>query len=73
VLTHYDGKEKVLASYPVSYELNKEYHLELIDEKDGLLVRFDDREYRFAKMELRDLFGISLGKNCRNRTVSLSL
>ena len=42
-----------------------------IDSGDLLKVLFDEKEYHFAAMELRDLFGFGLGRDCINKTLSV--
>ena len=71
VLIQYKEEEKVLSSYPLNWESEKNHTLCLIDSGDLLKVLFDEKEYHFAAMELRDLFGFGLGRDCINKTLSV--
>ena len=71
VLIQYKEEEKVLSSYPLNWESGKNHTLCLIDSGDLLKVLFDEKEYHFAAMELRDLFGFGLGRDCINKTLSV--
>ncbi len=73
VLIEYQEEEKTLMSYPAEWETGKTYELCLRDEEEGLLVNFDGKKFVFAKTELKDLFGIGLGKDCSSLTLQLKI
>ena len=64
--------EKIICSYPYE-ETDGSYCLELVDNDDRLSVYLNEKEYIFDKMELRDLFGIYLGEDCINETLSIKV
>ena len=71
VFIGYREEERILASYPAAWEKGRTYDLFLRDEEEGLLVNFDGKDFVFAKTELKDLFGIGLGKESSSLTLKL--
>ncbi|MBQ6335252.1 MAG: ADP-ribosylglycohydrolase family protein [Erysipelotrichaceae bacterium] len=73
VLIEKNKQERIICSYPLVWEEGVVHKLK-IDKKEKMLeVLFDEKEYFFPYIELKDLFGITLGKDCIDRTISLSL
>ena len=65
-------EEKVLASHPA--DMRSGIHRLVIDRRDGHLeVVLDGNRFEFPDAELRDLFGIYLGKDCICKTYELKL
>ena len=72
VLIEKKKKEKVLASHPA--DMRPGIHGLVIDRRDGHLeVQLDGNRYEFPDTQLRDLFGIYLGKGCICKTYELKL
>ena len=65
-------EEKVLASHPA--DMRSGIHRLVIDRRNGHLeVVLDGNRFEFPDAELRDLFGIYLGKDCICKTYELKL
>ncbi len=71
VLVERKQEEKALTSYPLRWEKGKMHTIVLEDEDDHLFVSFDEKEFRFERTRLKDLFGFGCGKDCVCRTLSL--
>ena len=73
VLIEKKKEEKILKAYPVKWEKQKRYQLIIDKKENGLLVSFDGKGYEFPAKDMKDLFGVYLGKDCICRTYSLKL
>ena len=71
LIAYAEDEETILSSCPLKWENGVCHTLCLSDEKDKLKVLFDDQEYQFEAMELKDLFGFGLGKDCVNSTLAV--
>ena len=71
MIAYAEDEETILSSCPLKWGNGICHTLCISNEKDKLKLLFDDQEYRFEAMELKDLFGFGLGKDCVNSTLAV--
>lgn len=73
ILVEKKKEEKILKAHPIRWDRNRRYKLIIERKENGILVTFDGKEYEFPSADLKDLFGVCLGKDCICRTYTLKL